>query len=387
MIEKKAIGHKILYVIVTCVFSLFVGACNSNEDLLKDVRFGQDSLCVISKIDGLSYEGGINGGLHYEIPINNKKYSLWAYGICNNGIISKVDILLQQDSGYINGTKVDWSHSPIPSSEMDEIWDLYCKWYGEPDSLWMRADTIRLGSFARRNEGFIIPPPTRSSYFDKPSSDGLFPVGYDILKKYGKYPKIDTVIVDETNIARIAIWNTKFYQLILHQPMKCRYLYDTTQLYCDRATITYLMHNYEKIKEQIEDSVRNSYQIDDLVFLCAELQDWTDYGWLGYVTIRRPSNLDRRHLISVRYEIIMKDAYDEILYRSEPLTLDIVNDARSTVAPLRAGDMYIRGYVSFLAYDSELLKVATYAKSNEVRAILRPLAIIFKTGEVLRRND
>ena len=91
----------------------------------------------------------------------------------------------------------------------------------------------------------------------------------------------------------------------------------------------------------------------------------------------------------MRYEIIMKDAYGEILYRSTPQTLDIVKDARKGVDihPMYQGMTFYHSYISFLTYDSKLLQVRNYAKHNEVKYILRPLAVVFSNGEVLRRND
>lgn len=85
----------------------------------------------------------------------------------------------------------------------------------------------------------------------------------------------------------------------------------------------------------------------------------------------------------------MKDDYDEILYRSTPQTLDIVKDARegANTQPMRSGMTFYHSYVSFLVYDSKLLQVRNYAKQNNVKYSLRPLAVVFSDGKVLRRND
>lgn len=433
---KRILQH--IYIGVILWFAIGIFSCTQNQDPLRVIKFGQDSIWQANKIIS-----------EFDDSWVLKKYFKYSeyFGymgmsdIYNNRIISRINISLSSDSSYWSQEGLHVNHfykipqpfsvikslwektsrtkkiagsGPLPSSKIDSLWNLYHKWYGTPNFLLEQADTIYI------NQGVVYhEKESLNSYLDLHSSShinfkllwqithsigeqlgyisdkGLCCLGYDIIKQY-KDSMIDTMIIDSTNIMRKAIWNTENYQVSFFYPFQYRYIHDTTNLYCANAEINYQILNYEEVREHMADSIRKTYQIDDFIYL--SLNDythnnpqshWTDYGWLGFVTIGRPSNLDKRLIISVRYEVIMKDTYDEILYRSAPQTLDIVKDARkgAITHPMVSGEFFSHSYISFLTYDSKLSRVKNYAKHNKVKCILRPLAIIFNTGEVVRRND
>lgn len=412
-ILKKSHRFGMFLLLIAGTFS-----CGQSQDPLRVIKFGQDSISYARKIiDEMDNSWAL------------QKYSKYVYDNYDNQIVSQVSIVLSSDSSYLgseislwpiynkgpqtfallksmwkisNKTKKYHYPGPLPSSAIDSLWDLYHKWYGIPDYLWEEADTIYISrgmvAHGHRYPGFP------NDIFSRGISQELINIsnkcfcclGYDIIKQYAN-SNIDTMIIDRTNIKRKAFWNTENYQVSFSYPFKYRYIHDTTDLYCEGAEIDYQMHNYEEVRKHIVDSICKTFQISDLVYLnlygfgdTPNSQNyWTDYGWFAYTTIGRPANLDQRIITSVRYEIIMKDAYGEILYRSTPQTLDIVKDARKGVDihPMYQGMTFYHSYISFLTYDSKLLQVRNYAKHNEVKYILRPLAVVFSNGEVLRRND
>jgi len=378
-----------------------------SQDPLKDIKFGQDSLSHVEKIIS---------------EIDNswalKKYSKYIDDNYGNQIVSSIRIPLSSDSSYLGKELFlpqyipqSFSHlkslwdlrnpkkyacsGPLPSSIIDSLWNLYHKWYGTPDYIFEVIDTLYI-----KNGKYSSFPIETTNIFSRSigtevSYKGLLEKRYDILKRYVNSP-IDTIIIDTENIKRKAFWNTKNYQVSFYYPYKHRSVYDSTQLYCEGAEINYKMNNYEEVIKHLEDSIRKSYKIDDLIWLgvrnfmsATDLVHWTDYAWGAFTTIGRPANLDQRFITSVRYEIIMKDAYGEELYRSTPQTLDIVKDALegATTCPMPAGATFYNSYLSCLIYDSKLLEVREYAKHHKVTYSMNPIAVIFSTGEVLRRNN
>ncbi|RGY02118.1 hypothetical protein [Odoribacter splanchnicus] len=411
----KSIFRKSLEVCAIVLLAVGIFSCTPNRDPLSAIKFGQDSISHVRKIiDEIDDSWAL------------QKYAKYIYDNYDNQITSKVSIVLRSDSSYLGSETSLWSiygkgsqsfallksmweisnktkkyhyPGPLPSSTVDSLWDLYHKWYGTPDHSWEEADTIYI------SRGIVVHGYRDPRFLNNRNisqelitiSDKSFCcLGYDIIKQYAN-SNIDTMIIDRTNIKRMAIWNTENYQVNFSNPFKYRYIHDTTDLYYEYAEINYQMHNYEEVREHMEDSIRKTYQINDLIYLNLHgfgvapdpKYHWTDYGWFAYTTIGRPANLDQRIITSVRYEIIMKDDYDEILYRSTPQTLDIVKDARegANTQPMRSGMTFYHSYVSFLVYDSKLLQVRNYAKQNNVKYSLRPLAVVFSDGKVLRRND
>lgn len=305
----------------------------------------------------------------YYIIDANKKYPTEIYLNSDNynfGKLRDIYINLSGDSIFFYGKNVYKRASGSRlKTDIDDIYELYCKWYGEPDSIFVE--------------------PNRYRNLD------IFESMYDTGVK-----TLDTSVTPSISFWKKDKFDLEFYKTYLKKKLN----YDSLKVYNEGAYISYKMKGHSSELAKIKDSIRKSLTPNDLISIKVSNPKWVDVDLnlyqgcntlfqIEYGKIKRKDLEEPRSISEIRFDIVISDSFNKEL-------LKILNVTQQLEKPLREekngvyynvtatnSKVFNRVYNSNWENSFETENARIYSKSNKIKAFADIKSVVFEDGEVL----
>ncbi len=405
MVNKSKTMKNILFTIS----SIFLISCNS-EDPFEKVKFG------FEKEKTFVHEGIKNGRFSL---LTTDKDSLLRYNIDGNplvvytnpsyyykgkGALRAMTVSTGEDSVFTKYSKYKKvGRGQVLKEKVDNIYETYLDWYGEPDSLTEETVKEKAERKAKEMEALMSKssPKSKSSSEDD-LDDFVFddPVYTDEeLREQKKKAYEDSIRPPR----RRAVWIRDNFTLVFNSEFPKRdslfngeYYYDSYEA----PTIRYEMKDYDSRINWIKDSIANSLTPNDVVGFDVNKGKWasiTDYFYdskfqITISNIHRKDKEEKRHVKAFRFDIVIKDDFDEEIIRIE----DYTHKCEKKLWSRREESMYIQdmsGWNYSISYNSRnyndplamgLEKARKYSLQNDLKFSLDITSISYSDGTVLK---
>lgn len=363
---------KVLFSVLIVTTALCL-SCNKITDIFSEVKFGE--------ISELNFEKEM---LQNKIFIKNKDFLGFTFYMQVDTLKLPVTIYTNNDELYTFGKfgklrnllidltdyesrKSDFGDffttlaTGMSKTNVDKIYQKYVLNYGEPDSL-----------------------------IEEKMPEELLMLGYVMSK------------------SKKAVWLTKNFKLTFNIPFlgvakdkNHEYYYGRD--FGEKASINYEMYNYKEECERIRDSIRKTYQPNDIVKMEAYKPEWLKineihnghrYNTMFKITcgrLERKDVLDPRRVKAIRYEIVITDLFKKELYRITDQTYELENPLN----PIYNSDGLVKVYHSNtdlrITYSAKfnnegnekLENLKKYNFYNSVKCTVDIKSIVFDDGEIL----
>ncbi len=364
---KKVIFSVLIVTTALCL------SCNKITDIFSEVKFGEISQLNFEKEmlqnkifnknkDSLGFTFHMQVDT-LKLPVsiytnNDNFYTFGKFGKLRNLSIDLTDYESRKSDF---GDFFETLPTGMSKSNVDKIYQKYVLNYGEPDSLIEKDE------------------------YDK-----------DFMPKGLVIPK-----------SKKAVWLTKNFKLTFNMPFPNtakdkNYEYYYGRDFGEKASINYEMYNYKEECDRIRDSIRKTYQPNDIVKMVAYKPEWVTineihnghrYNTMFKITcgrLERKDVLDPRRVKAIRYEIVITDLFKKELYRITDLTYELKNPLNPIYNSGGLVEVYdsnqnpgITYSAKFNEKNEKLENLKKYNFSNSVKCNVDIKSIVFDDGDIL----
>lgn len=411
MKEKKLTHYWILVISI-----LLNSACNtsSENNILLGFEMNESEQSWRKKIDSLLILGTLEkpdsnykptsyrctlSGIPVEVEINDA---------LEHGSLRVITYNLGGDTSYLqtisnergfdlktyelpNGVKYKSKVAPEVNRAFSEreypdgikIYDFLKSIYGEPDSSRTFYESYK----------YILPSGDTLDY--KPLKySSLFGNKKGIIDSFKNNPDPSVFAYWETDNYAVSLYLATQPRLIKPTSEGARYLRPFQSCLYPNSFLQIKSLKYDSLLEVVKDSLANSYEIKDLVNIYVGNPQWIreprgsrfDYSIQAELyEVSKPRNADDREIVSVRFDIVFVDEFNESLCTIPGLTREF----DSPVTKHRGYVYFGGGYIFGVRYNQNhenqgYEKARKYSESHRIKAVADVRAIRFSDNTVVK---
>jgi hypothetical protein len=364
--QTLKIVKKNFIIIIAC----FLYGCSVNNDEFFKIKFG--------KVSYSDFKGKMISDKLFIQP--NEENNSFRYYVEDDGYIIPVEVEVNPDKYYfgelrqlklnLGGDTVSYLNDNIKFSraagkrikeDIDNLYNIYCKWYGQPDSIFI------FGAFGK-NEILI----------------------------YLERKNLDTCEI--FNLKK-AYWYTDKFKLTFEiQFLQIDERLDTL-VYGENSNIFYEMYNYYEKISAIRDSIKELFSPNDIlnVTISPDKIYWSDYEEYSELSIPA-QNVERKEreeemgVMGFKFDIVITDIFNEEIYRINDFSFDFDKKPLASALNGRSwGNNFIEmPFILRYKYDlntvnfNEIEKVRDYCQKNKIKIYADINAVVFEDGSVIK---
>lgn len=372
---KQIKMNKIVLILMVLIFG-----CKNNNDPFRDIS--------PNNIKHDEFESQmLNKGVFKE---PNKDSTLFRYYISSKNMTYPVEIAFNTDNYNFGGLRniyINLNGDTIYESkrtflrasgsrlkkEVDEIYDIYCNWYGKPDTI--------LNEYPLKKN-------------DNTSKDFSF---YDLVRESMEKELNELPVDSSATPSRTVIWNREDFELSFYIPFPVISSHLDSSWVYNHAEINYKSMNYDIVLNKIKDSIRKTFTPKDLIVMDINNPKWSVINSQTFpyydskfeftvVSVFRKDREEPRGITGVRFDIVISDVFNKELCRIENLTYE----PQHPIMNKENGDLYsivpfsyITKYLKKSTKSYNFEKAKNYSYRNKVKVFADIKSVVFDDGGVL----
>lgn len=363
---------KILFLLITISF---IGC--KEKDPFSAIKFGKSNYKTTTEDllkKGLISRSSEDSSTFYsKIKIDNAELPIILYfnsDLYKFGSVRSIYMNLGGDTiydfAYSDDPYISLGAGPRLYSDVENLYEQYEQWYGTPDSILLDYPPKKIGA------GLSIGEYMRQSFQEE---------------------KIDSSAIPGKTI----YWQTPEYKIKFYFSIPYPETKKDSLLYVKSPSIEYTMLDYEVRLKAIQDSIKTTFNPDDLISMRITNPEWNEsiYGGdnIFSIAVRDVVRKDReedRDVIALKFDIIFTDLFGEELMRMENVTLEPpfpLENGREGLTKILSGPLtYTMPYNSYSKQGQDVIALKNHYKNNKTHINYQINSVVFNDGTVLNRK-